>query len=74
MDAELKLDGIRIISDVFYFIEDLARGSIPFDTVTEVDGQLHALFLDIPVDGRISCAVNVNPENQTVVRQDCYPE
>ena len=49
MDAELKLDGIGI-SDVFYLLEDIARGSIPFDTVTEVDGQLRVLFFDIPVD------------------------
>lgn len=50
VDAELKLDGIRIIGDAFYLIEDIARGSIPLDTVTEVDGQLHVLFLNFPVD------------------------
>lgn len=50
MDAELKLNGIRIIGDAFYLIEDIARGSIPLDTVTEVDGQLHVLFLNFPVD------------------------
>lgn len=74
VDAELHLDGIRVLNDVFYLIEDLARGSIPLDTVTEIEGQLHLFFLDVPIQGRISCAVHVNPENQTIIRQGCYPE
>ncbi|KAJ0966299.1 hypothetical protein J5N97_027437 [Dioscorea zingiberensis] len=74
VNAELRLDGIRVLDDVFHLIEDLARGSIPLDTVTEIQGQLHLFFLDVPIQGRISCDVNVNPINQTVVRQICYPE
>ncbi|XP_072972847.1 uncharacterized protein [Typha angustifolia] len=74
VEADLKLDGIEVIGDVFYLIEDLARGSIPFDTITEVDGKLHLFFVDVPVQGRISCSVNVNPLNQTIIHQDCYPE
>ncbi|OEL24597.1 hypothetical protein BAE44_0014386 [Dichanthelium oligosanthes] len=41
---------------------------------------LHVLIL-IPLmivlaflQGRISCVVHVNPHNQTIVHQDCYPE
>lgn len=49
IDAMLRLDGIRFLNDVFYLIEDLARGSIPFDTVTEIEGQLHLFFLDVPI-------------------------
>ncbi|KAF8681884.1 hypothetical protein HU200_045331 [Digitaria exilis] len=26
------------------------------------------------LQGRISCVVHVNPHNQTIVHQDCYPE
>ncbi|KAH7661763.1 LEA14-like protein [Dioscorea alata] len=74
VDAELHLDGIRVLNDVFYLIEDLARGSIPLDTVTEIEGQLHLFSLDVPIQGRISCAVHVNPENQTIIHQGCYPE
>lgn len=54
VDAELDLDGIRVISDAFYLIEDILKGSIPFETVTEVDGRLHVLFFDIPVDVSLS--------------------
>ncbi|XP_020098037.1 uncharacterized protein LOC109716843 [Ananas comosus] len=74
VDAELELDAIRVIGDVFYLIEDLARGSIPLETVTEVKGRLRLFFFDVPVQGRISCSVYVNPENQTIIEQDCYPE
>ena len=26
------------------------------------------------LQGRISCVVHVNPHNQTILHQDCYPE
>ncbi|XP_020678653.1 uncharacterized protein LOC110096867 [Dendrobium catenatum] len=74
VDAELRIDGVQVIHDVFYLIEDFVRGSIPFDTVSEVKGILHLFFFNIPIKGRVSCSVNVNPANQTIVRQDCYPE
>ncbi|KAI0493101.1 hypothetical protein KFK09_027377 [Dendrobium nobile] len=72
VDAELHLDGIEVLHDIFYLIEDLARRSIPFDTVTEIRGLLHFLFFDVPIKGRISCLVNVNPTNHTVIRHDCH--
>lgn len=74
IDAELRLDGIQVLNDAFYLIEDLARGSLPLDTVTEVRGKLRLFSFDVPVQGKISCSVNVNPETQTIIHQDCYPE
>ncbi|KAG8044160.1 hypothetical protein GUJ93_ZPchr0043g16393 [Zizania palustris] len=74
IDADLSLDGIRVVEDAIYLLEDLARGSVPFDTVAEVEGHVHFFFLSIPVKGRISCVVHINPHNQTIVHQDCYPE
>lgn len=45
VDAELKLDGIGIMSDVFpYLMADIARGGIPFDMVAEVHGLRVRLF------------------------------
>uniref|UniRef100_A0A3B6JFF4 Late embryogenesis abundant protein LEA-2 subgroup domain-containing protein n=1 Tax=Triticum aestivum TaxID=4565 RepID=A0A3B6JFF4_WHEAT len=73
VDADLRLDGIRVVEDAIYLLEDLARGSIPFDAVVEVEGHLH-FFLSIPVKGRIACVVHVNPHDQTIVHQDCYPK
>ncbi|XP_062010614.1 uncharacterized protein LOC133727003 isoform X1 [Rosa rugosa] len=74
VNATLVLDGLEVIHDVFYLLEDLARGVIPFDTDTEVDGTVGLFVFKIPIKGRASCEVYVNTNNQTVVRQDCYPE
>uniref|UniRef100_A0A0D3FMR9 Uncharacterized protein n=1 Tax=Oryza barthii TaxID=65489 RepID=A0A0D3FMR9_9ORYZ len=43
------LDGISVVEDAIYLLEDLARGSVPFDTVAEVEGHVHLFFLSIPV-------------------------
>ncbi|KDP33657.1 hypothetical protein JCGZ_07228 [Jatropha curcas] len=74
VNATLDLNGLQIIHDVFYLIEDLARGVIPFDTDTMIEGELGLLFFKIPIKARVSCEVYVNTNNQTVARQDCYPE
>jgi len=52
VDADLQLDGIRVVEDAIYLLEDLARGSVPFDAVVEVDGHLHLFFLSVPVKVR----------------------
>lgn len=49
VDAELDLNGVEIFSDVVFLLEDLAKGRVPFDTVTEVKGQLGLLFLQFPL-------------------------
>ncbi|EEC75999.1 hypothetical protein OsI_13134 [Oryza sativa Indica Group] len=49
IDANLSLDGISVVEDAIYLLEDLARGSVPFDTVAEVEGHVHLFFLSIPV-------------------------
>lgn len=49
VNATLDLDGFEVIHDVFYLLEDLARGVIPFDTSTMVEGNLGILFLKIPL-------------------------
>ncbi|KAG8097866.1 hypothetical protein GUJ93_ZPchr0013g35341 [Zizania palustris] len=49
VDADLSLDGIRVVEDAIYLLVDLARGSVPFDTVAEVEGHVRFFFLSIPV-------------------------
>ncbi|KAA8541813.1 hypothetical protein F0562_022965 [Nyssa sinensis] len=34
--ATIELVGVEVFSDVIFLLEDLAKGSVPFDTVTEV--------------------------------------
>ncbi|XP_047324458.1 uncharacterized protein LOC124927986 isoform X2 [Impatiens glandulifera] len=74
VNATLVLDGFEVIHDAFYLIEDLARGSIPFDSISEVKGTVGLFFLKIPIKAKVSCEVCVNTSSQTIVRQDCYPE
>lgn len=48
VNATLQLDGVEILSDAILLLEDLAKGSVPFDAVTEIDGKLGVFFFDIP--------------------------
>ncbi|KAK8964351.1 hypothetical protein KSP40_PGU019343 [Platanthera guangdongensis] len=72
VDADLHLDGIRVLELMIYLIGDLAKGSVPFDTVTEIRGWLRFFFFDVPIKGKTSCMVHVNPNDQTITHQDCY--
>ncbi|XP_052181074.1 uncharacterized protein LOC127794181 [Diospyros lotus] len=74
VDAVLELDGVEVLSDAILLLEDLARGSVPFDTVTEIRGQLGLFFFELPLKAKVSCEVYVNTRNQTIIRQNCYPE
>lgn len=74
VNATIELDGIEVIHDVIYLLHDLAKGSIPFDTDTVVRGKLGLLFFEVPLKAKVSCGIDVNTNNQTIIRQDCYPE
>ena len=43
----LSIDAFEVIYDVFYLIEDLAKGIIVFDTVAKFDGKLGFLPLKV---------------------------
>lgn len=49
VDAEMDLEGVEVFSDVVFLLEDLAKGTIPFTTVTEVQGHLGFLFFQFPL-------------------------
>ncbi|KAJ6706346.1 LATE EMBRYOGENESIS ABUNDANT (LEA) HYDROXYPROLINE-RICH GLYCOPROTEIN FAMILY [Salix purpurea] len=74
VDAEIDLRGISVLSDVVSLLEDLGRGTVPFDTVTEVSGKLGLFFFGFPLKAKSSCEVLVNTHSQTIARQTCYPE
>ncbi|CAN0900144.1 hypothetical protein LINGRAHAP2_LOCUS20673 [Linum grandiflorum] len=73
VNATLDFDGLEFFEDAFYLIGDLAKGVVLFDTTTTLDGHLGLLFFEIPIEGKVSCEVYVSTNNQTVVRQNCYP-
>ncbi|XP_022714957.1 uncharacterized protein LOC111274517 isoform X2 [Durio zibethinus] len=74
LEAELQLNGVEVLSDVVYMLEDLARGTVPFDTVTEVVGWLGLFFFKFPLKAKVSCEIVVNRTYQTIIRQNCYPQ
>lgn len=49
INANLDVDGIEILHDVFHLLQDLAAGVIPFDTISEVRGKLGLFFFEIPL-------------------------
>ncbi|XP_042491828.1 uncharacterized protein LOC122071522 [Macadamia integrifolia] len=73
VDATLQLQRIEVY-DVFHLLKDLARGRIPFETLTQVRGQLGLFFFDFPLQTKVSCEVIVDTDNETIVRQNCYPQ
>ncbi|KAG2640827.1 uncharacterized protein LOC120665807 [Panicum virgatum] len=71
-DAEVWVDAGRVLDDVVDLIADLATGSVPLEIVTEVVGSVRVFRFHIPVKGLISCSVNISPETQRIISQDCY--
>ncbi|XP_051152286.1 uncharacterized protein LOC127266164 [Andrographis paniculata] len=74
VNATLEVDGVEMLHDVILFLDDLAKGSISFDTVSEISGKLSLLFIALPIKTKISCEVIVDTHNQTIAHQNCYPE
>ncbi|KAH1066488.1 hypothetical protein J1N35_031475 [Gossypium stocksii] len=54
VEAVLELNGVEVLSDVVYLLEDLAKGTVPFDTVTEVAGSLGLSFFKFPLKVKIN--------------------
>lgn len=52
VNASLALSGVEILADVIPLLEDVRRGEISFDTVSEVDGQLGLFFVKLPIEVR----------------------
>ncbi|XP_043702688.1 uncharacterized protein LOC122652876 [Telopea speciosissima] len=73
VDATLQLQGIEVY-DVFHLLKDYARGRIPFETLSQVRGQLGLFFFDFPLQTKLSCEVIVDTDNQKIFRQNCYAE
>ncbi|XP_030541643.1 uncharacterized protein LOC115749094 isoform X2 [Rhodamnia argentea] len=74
VDTTLDLDGLQVVHDAFYLLEDLAKGVVPFDADAKVNGVLGILFVELPIKARVSCEVSVNVKNQTIAHQNCSPE
>lgn len=49
VNSTLELDGIEILHDIVYLLEDLVRKELPLDTVVGFNGSVHVLFAKIPL-------------------------
>ncbi|EOY30819.1 Late embryogenesis abundant hydroxyproline-rich glycoprotein family, putative isoform 2, partial [Theobroma cacao] len=49
VNATLDLNGFEVVHDVIYLIADWAKGVIPFDTNTKVDGDLGLFLFKAPI-------------------------
>ncbi|KAL1219998.1 hypothetical protein V5N11_028806 [Cardamine amara subsp. amara] len=72
IEATLDLDGLEVVHDVIYLIGDLAKGVVAFDTIAQVKGDLGVLLFQIPIQGKVSCEVYVNVNNQKISHKDCH--
>lgn len=74
VEAEMDFNGVGVLSDVVLMLEDLAKGTVPFDTVTEVTGEIGLFFIKFPLKTKISCEILVDRKSQSIMRQNCYPK
>ncbi|KAJ1404114.1 Late embryogenesis abundant protein [Sesbania bispinosa] len=49
VNADVEFAGISLLSEMVLLLEDLAKGAVPFDTVSQVRGQLGLLFFHFPM-------------------------
>ncbi|XP_051119045.1 uncharacterized protein LOC127243194 [Andrographis paniculata] len=74
VNGTVRLDGIEVFGDAIFLLEDLSKGAIPFDTVSEINGKLGLFFFNVPLKAKISCEIIVSTSNQTITHQNCYPK
>ncbi|KAF2323343.1 hypothetical protein GH714_034787 [Hevea brasiliensis] len=65
VDAEMEFNGVRILSDVVYLLQDLARGRVPLDTATVFTGKLGFWFFEFPLKDASSIAMKVSKDRST---------
>ncbi|KAI4381930.1 hypothetical protein MLD38_007947 [Melastoma candidum] len=72
VNADVEVDGTKVLKDVVFLLEDLLKGSILLDTVMTIHGRLGVLLFDFPFKAKISCELIVNTRNRTVDCGDCH--
>ncbi|KAH6801561.1 hypothetical protein C2S52_002025 [Perilla frutescens var. hirtella] len=50
VNATLRLDAVEVLTNAIFLIEDLARGSMMFDTESEISGTLGLFFIEFPLE------------------------
>ncbi|XP_010694099.2 uncharacterized protein LOC104906954 [Beta vulgaris subsp. vulgaris] len=71
--TKMEFYEVEVGWELIYLLEDLAKGFVQFDTVTQFDGSFGFSFFQVPLKAKISCEIVVNMKQQTNT-QNCYPE
>ncbi|XP_014500808.1 uncharacterized protein LOC106761752 [Vigna radiata var. radiata] len=74
VDADVEFAGITVLPELVLLLEDVAKGIVPFDTVSHTGGQFGLFFFHFPIKAKVSCEVLVSIVNQTIIRQHCLHE
>ncbi|KAL8122975.1 uncharacterized protein LOC141720412 [Apium graveolens] len=74
VNATLRFDGIEVLEDAVFLIEDLARGVVTIDTVSAVEGKVGFVYVYIPIKAKVSCEVDINTSDHTIRRENCFSE
>ncbi|KAK7349175.1 hypothetical protein VNO77_06331 [Canavalia gladiata] len=72
VDGEMEFNSLPP-SEVAHFLEDLAKGRVPFHAVAEVAGQLGFFVFTFPVNFKaiLSCEILINPKDHSIISQHC---
>uniref|UniRef100_A0A1D1ZD08 Hybrid signal transduction histidine kinase M n=1 Tax=Anthurium amnicola TaxID=1678845 RepID=A0A1D1ZD08_9ARAE len=73
IDLTMQLELKPILHKTSSRIEDILKDSTSLGLAIEIGGNFHLLYLNVPINGRMSCEINVDTENQAIASQDCYP-
>ncbi|KAI5082624.1 hypothetical protein GOP47_0002367 [Adiantum capillus-veneris] len=70
-DATLELHSYCIASNVLKLLADVANKALPLQTITMCRGNINLYILKLPLEGKVTCNLVVNPQDQLIISQDC---
>eukprot|EP00250_Pteridium_aquilinum_P012375 c20690_g1_i1 orf=38-772(+) len=70
-NATLDIHSYQIASNVLRLLADIASKALPLQTVTICKGHINVLLFKLPLEGKATCNLVVNPQDQIVISQDC---
>ena len=58
VEADVEFAGISVLPELVLLLEDVAKGIVPFDTVSHTSGQLGLFFFHFPMKVTFSTTTN----------------
>ncbi|MCO5579330.1 hypothetical protein L7F22_033185 [Adiantum nelumboides] len=70
-DATLDLHSYRVANNVLRLLADIANKALPLQTITMCKGHINLYILKLPLEGKVTCNLVVNPQEQLIASQVC---